>query len=55
MRVYVKPNFFKSDIFEVDDDITEKEANYIACQWICENIAGVLIRADGKKIDWNKK
>ena len=52
MKVYVEPNCFNSDIFEVEDDITEEEANEIACQWVCDNIAGILKRADGDCFEW---
>lgn len=54
MKVYVIPDNFNSDYFEVDDDITEDEANEIACQWVCDNIAGFLKRADGEPMPWEK-
>nr|DAY05182.1 MAG TPA: hypothetical protein [Caudoviricetes sp.] len=54
MKVYVMPDNFNSDYFEVDDDITEDEANEIACQWVCDNIPGILVRADGEPMPWEK-
>ena len=45
MKVYVEPNGFNSAYFEVDDDITEDEAN---------EIAGILVRADGKPMPWEE-
>ena len=54
MKVYVKPGSFNSDYFEVPDDITEEEANEIACNWVCDNTPGFLRRADGKLFEWEK-
>ena len=54
MKVYVKPGNFNSDYFEVPDDITEEEANEIACNWVCDNTPGFLRRADGKLFEWEK-
>lgn len=54
MKVYVEPNSFNSACFEVDDDITEDEANEIAYQWVCNHISGILVRADGEPMPWEK-
>lgn len=54
MKVYVEPDSFNSAYFEVDDDITEDEANEIAGQWVCNNVLGVLKRADGKPMPWEE-
>ena len=54
MKVYIIPDDFSSDYFEVDDDITEDEANEIACQWVCDNIARFLKRADGEPMPWEE-
>lgn len=54
MRVYIEPDSFLSDVFEVEDDITEEEANEIACEWVCNNIPGYLRRADGQPMLWEK-
>lgn len=54
MKVYVEPDSFNSDYFEVPDDITKEEANEIACEWVCNNIPGFLRRVDNKPFDWEK-
>lgn len=54
MIVYVEPDNFNSDYFEVEDDITEEEANNIACEWVCNNIPGYLRRVDGQPMPWEK-
>jgi hypothetical protein len=54
MKDYVIPDNFSSDYFEIDDDITEDEANEIVCQWGYDDIAEFLERVKGEPMPWVK-
>ena len=40
MKVVFFPNDIESDVIEVPDDITRDELNDMACDWVCDNVAG---------------